>query len=174
MTEAEPESDASGDDAVATIDQATFRTVLGHFATGITVITALLDGEPVGLAANSFTSVSLDPPLVLFCAAKSSTTWPSIQKAGVFCVNILSDTQEDVSRLFAAKGADRFQALGYHSAATGAPVLHDALAYIDCRIEGEHDAGDHIIVVGRVLALELQHEGRPLLFFRGGYGRFGV
>jgi len=167
VTDAAP----GGDEPVVTIDQATFRTVLGHFATGITVITAMCDGEPVGLAANSFTSVSLDPPLVLFCAAKSSTTWPSIQKAGHFCVNILSEAQEDVSRLFASKGADRFEGLGYRAGTTGAPVLHDALAFVDCRIEAEHDAGDHLIVVGRVVEMALLAEGRPLLFFRGGYGR---
>jgi 3-hydroxy-9,10-secoandrosta-1,3,5(10)-triene-9,17-dione monooxygenase reductase component len=161
-------------DDVNSIDQATYRTILGHFATGVTVITALVDNEPVGLAANSFTSVSLDPPLVLFCAGKSSTTWPSIKQAGTFCVNILADDQEDLSRLFASKGADRFAGIGYKSGATGAPVLNDALAYLDCRIEAEHDAGDHIIVVGRVLDLEVQREGRPLLFFRGGYGRLGT
>lgn len=161
---------SEGDD-VATIDQAKLRTVTGHFATGITVITAIDNGEPVGLAANSFTSLSLDPPLVLFCAQKTSTTWPSIQKAGNFCVNVLAEDQEDVSRLFAAKGADRFKELGYRTGASGSPILPSALAFIDCRIEAEHDAGDHIIVVGRVLDLDVQREGRPLLFFRGGYGR---
>jgi 3-hydroxy-9,10-secoandrosta-1,3,5(10)-triene-9,17-dione monooxygenase reductase component len=158
----------------AVIDQAAFRTVLGHFATGITVITAVHDGQPVGLAANSFTSVSLDPPLILFCAAKSSSTWPSIRDAGHFCVNILADDQEEVSRVFATKGADRFAGIGYRTGTTGAPLLHDVLAWLDCTIEAVHEAGDHLIVVGRVHELDVQREGRPLLFYRGGYGRLGA
>ena len=91
-----------------TIDSAHYRQVLGHFATGVTVITAIDDGEAVGLAANSFTSVSLEPPLVAFCAAHESTTWPRIRAARRFCVNVLAEDQEDVCRVFAAKGADRF------------------------------------------------------------------
>jgi flavin reductase (DIM6/NTAB) family NADH-FMN oxidoreductase RutF len=158
--------------APPTIEAAHFRQVLGHYATGVTVITALHDDKPYGLAANSFTSVSLDPPLVSFCAAHSSTTWPHIRAAGHFCVNILSDAQEELSRLFAMSGADKFSGIGWTRAATGAPVLEDALGWLDCVIEAEHEAGDHVIVVGRVHDLDVAHEGRPLLFFRGGYGRF--
>ena len=155
-----------------TIDAARYRQVLGHFATGVTVITAMHDGEAVGLAANSFTSVSLDPALVAFCAAHESTTWPRIRAARRFCVNVLAEDQEDVSRLFAAKGVDRFGQIGWHAAPSGAPILADALAWIDCVIDAEHGAGDHVIVVGRVLDLAVEREGKPLLFFRGGYGRF--
>lgn len=162
----------AGDDAAAsTIDQAQFRTVLGHFATGVTVITAMYGGAPVGMAANSFTSVSLDPPLVLFCAGKSSTTWPQIEQAGAFAVNILAADQEHVSRLFAAKGADRFDGVGYGHGTTGSPLIDGALAFLDCRITAQHDAGDHLIVVGEVVEMGLGGDAAPLLFFRGGYGQ---
>lgn len=156
----------------ATVDSAHYRQVLGHFVTGVTVITAFSDGQPWGLAVNSFTSVSLDPPLVAFCAAKSSTTWPHVRDAGSFCVNVLAEDQEDVSRLFATRGADKFTGTGWRRAESGSPVLLGSLAWIDCATEDEHDAGDHVIVVGRVLDLDVSDEGRPLVFFRGGYGRF--
>lgn len=148
-----------------------FREVLGHFATGVAVVTAVDDGTPVGMAANSFTSVSLDPPLVLFCAAKTSTTWPRIERAPGFSVNILSDRQEELSRVFATKGADRFRGVAWTPGASGAPVLDGVLAHVDCIFEAEHEAGDHVIVVGRVLDLGIAAEAGPLLFHRGGYGR---
>jgi 3-hydroxy-9,10-secoandrosta-1,3,5(10)-triene-9,17-dione monooxygenase reductase component len=153
-------------------DPATYRTVLGHFATGVVIVTAFDGDEPVGMACNSFTSVSLEPPLVLFCAAKSSTTWPRIQGAGKWAANILDDDGEEVCRLFAQKGADRFARIAYTPGRTGSPILEDALAFVDCETLVEHDAGDHVIVVGRVLELGYQHEGTPLLFYRGGYGRY--
>jgi flavin reductase (DIM6/NTAB) family NADH-FMN oxidoreductase RutF len=155
------------------VDSAEYRRVLGHFPTGVTVITASNDGEPVGLAVGSFFSVSLDPPLVGFCAGKSSSTWPSIEQAETFCVNVLAEDQEDLSRRFATKGADRFGAIGWKPGEAGAPRLDGVLAWIDCALEAKHDAGDHWIVVGRVLALDVPREGGPLVFFRGGYGRFG-
>ncbi len=155
---------------ILTPEGASFRSVLGHFATGITVITAMDDGEPVGIAANSFTSVSLDPPLVLFCAAKTSSTWPRIQRAGHFCVNVLDEHQEHISKLFATKGADRFGQIDWHVGERG-PILHDVHAYLDCTIETEHDAGDHVIVVGRVHELGLTADAGPLLFYQGRYGR---
>lgn len=151
-------------------DAASFRSVLGHFATGITVITAMDGDEPVGIAANSFTAVSLDPPLVLFCAAKSSSTWPRIQRAGHFMVNVLDEHQEHISRLFAQKGAARFAQIDWEATDRG-PVLHDVHAYLDCTIETEHEAGDHVIVVGRVLELGLTADAGPLLFYQGRYGR---
>jgi 3-hydroxy-9,10-secoandrosta-1,3,5(10)-triene-9,17-dione monooxygenase reductase component len=164
-------STAVTDDEILRPDGEQFRAVLGHFATGVTVITAIDDGEPVGMAANSFTSVSLEPPLVLFCAAASSTTWPRIQRSGAFCVNILGADQEHVSRLFATRGADRFGSIDWRIGVGGSPVLGDVLAYIDCRIHAEHDAGDHVIVVGQVLDLGVTAESSPLLFHRGAYGR---
>jgi 3-hydroxy-9,10-secoandrosta-1,3,5(10)-triene-9,17-dione monooxygenase reductase component len=153
-------------------DPATYRTVLGHFATGVVIVTAFDGDDPVGMACNSFTSVSLEPPLVLFCAAKSSTTWPRIQGARKWAANILDDDGEEICRLFAQKGADRFARIAYTPGRTGSPILEDALAYVDCETLVEHDAGDHVIVVGRVVELGYQHEGTPLLFYRGGYGRY--
>ena len=147
--------------------------MLGHFVTGVTVITASTDGGPVGLAVNSFTSVSLDPPLVAFCAAHSSSTWPHIQGAGHFCVNIVAEDQEEVCRLFATKDADRFTTIKWRTAThSGAPILEDVLAWIDCTIDAEHEAGDHVIVVGRVQELGVERDGKPLVFYKGGYGRY--
>jgi len=155
-------------------DPAAVRTVLGHFATGVAIITALDGDEPVGMACNSFTSVSLDPQLVLFCAAKSSSTWPRIQAAKKWAANILAEDGEEVCRLFAQKGAERFAHIAYTSGRTGAPLLDAAIAFVECETVAEHDAGDHLIVVGRVLELGYATEGKPLLFYRGGYGRFEV
>ena len=154
-------------------DEAQFRQVLGHFCTGITVITAMEGDEPVGFTAQSFTSVSLDPPLVSVCPAKSSTTWPRVRAAGAFCVNILGGEQEAVSRAFAIRDGDKFHGLGWApSSATGSPVLDGVLGWVDCTLEVEHEAGDHLIAVARVVDLGISDEGRPLLFYRGGYGRF--
>ena len=134
----------------------------------------MADGEPIGMACNSFTSLSLDPALVLFCAAKSSSTWPKIQSAKHYCANILAENDEPLCRSFASKPAsERYDGVGYAKAVTGAPVLDAALAYVDCEIVDEFDGGDHVIVVGRVVELGYR-EGAPLLFFRGGYGRYQV
>ncbi|MFM8303725.1 MAG: flavin reductase family protein [Actinomycetota bacterium] len=156
---------------VLTPDQAGFRTVLGRFATGVTVITAVADGEPAGLAVNSFTSVSLDPPLVLFSVARTSSTWPRIERARKFAVNILGEHQEELSRLFSTPDVDRFARIDWHLGVGGSPVLHDTLAYLDCEFWAEYDGGDHIIVVGRVLDLGVTHDAGPLLYFQGRYGR---
>ena len=164
-------ADAANDPDILRPDAPDFRAVLGHFATGVTVVTAMDDGEPIGMAANSFSSVSLDPPLVLFCAAHNSSTWPRIQRSRSFAVNILSDHQEEVSQLFATRGADRFASVGWSVGVGGSPILDDVVAFLDCRIEAEHEAGDHMIVVGRVLDLGLTAAAGPLLFHRGAYGR---
>ena len=157
----------------AAFDAARFRQVLGHFPTGVTVVTAASqDGPPSGMAVGSFTSVSLDPPLVAFLPAKTSTSWPRIRDAGSFCVNILAEDQEHICRVFAGKADDKFEGLGWHRGHNVAPILSDVLAWIACDIDAVHEAGDHYIVVGLVRELEIVHEGRPLVFFRGGYGRF--
>jgi 3-hydroxy-9,10-secoandrosta-1,3,5(10)-triene-9,17-dione monooxygenase reductase component len=155
-------------------DPAAIRTVLGHFATGVAIVTADDAGQPVGMACNSFTSVSLEPQLVLFCAAKSSTTWQRIQAARKWAANILGEDGEEICRLFAEKGADRFAHMAYSTGRSGAPLLEAAIAYVDCETLEEHDAGDHVIVVGRVIELGYSSDGKPLLFYRGGYGRFDV
>ncbi|MEN3316537.1 MAG: hypothetical protein V7605_2771 [Acidimicrobiaceae bacterium] len=157
---------------VGGIEAARYRQVLGHFATGVTVVTTADDGRPAGLAVNSFTSVSLAPPLVGFCVARTSTTWPRIRTAGSFCVNILAEDQEDLCRAFAGRSADRFVGVGWRPARSGAPILAGGLAWLDCTVEVEHDAGDHILVLGRVREMGVDHEGTPLVFYRGGYGRF--
>lgn len=157
----------------ASFDQARMRQIMGHFATGVTIITAVDGDEAVGLTAQSFTSLSLDPPLILFCPGKTSSTWPRIEKAGSFCVNILGEAQEAICRTFAASGTDKFAGVTWTpSDTTGAPVLADVLAWVDCTLETQYDAGDHIIVVGRVVDLSMEQEGKPLLFYRGGFGTF--
>lgn len=156
------------------IDPAVFRQVLGHFPTGVTVITAEHEGTRVGLAVGSFFSVSLDPPLVGFCAGNQSSSWPKIREAGRFCVNVLGAEQEDVSRVFAGKSDDKFAGIGYDAAPfSGAPRIRDVLAWIDCELDDVHPAGDHDIVVGRVHDLAVADEGHPLVFFRGGYADLG-
>lgn len=148
-----------------------FRRVLGHFPTGVTVITAHGDGGPVGMSANSFTSVSLDPPLVLICPSKSSTTWPHIRSAGRFCANILAHNHADICKQFAQSSGDRFAGVDWHDRTMG-PALDEAVAWIECEIDAEYDAGDHEIVVARVGAIETAEAAEPLVFFRGGFGRF--
>ena len=158
------------EDDVEGIDQAMFRTVLGHYPTGVVIVTADSDDGPAGLSIGSFTSLSLDPPLVLFCPAKTSTSWPKIEKVGRFCVNILADDQEDVSRTFAGKGTDKFAGIGWRpSAVTKSPIINGALAWIDCDVERVDDGGDHVVVIGRVRALDVERQAKPLVFFRGGY-----
>jgi len=153
-------------------DAARFRQVMGRFCTGVTVVASVPD-EPVGFTVQSFSSVSLDPPLVSVCPSRASTSWPRIRTTGVFCVNVLAEDQEALARLFATRGADKFQGVGWKpSAVSGSPVLDGALAWIDCRIEAEHDGGDHLVVLARVVEMGVEGDGRPLLFYRGGYGRF--
>jgi len=160
--------------AGSAFDSAKYRQVLGHFPTGVTVITAIADGSPVGMAIGSFASLSLEPPSVLFCAGRQSTSWPKVRAAGSFCVNILADDQEDVCRVFASKAPDKFAEIGWKHSGNGNPILEGVLAYIDCTIGDVVESGDHDIVIGQVTDLEVRHEGGPLLFFRGGYGRFSL
>jgi flavin reductase (DIM6/NTAB) family NADH-FMN oxidoreductase RutF len=167
-------TDAEEPHHLSSFDEAKFRQVLGHFPTGVVVITAVNDGAPAGLAIGSFTSVSLDPPLVAFFPGKSSGSWPQIQQAGYFCVNILGEHQEDICRIFASRGADKFATIGWKRGRTGAPILNDVIGWIECSIERVDEAGDHYFVVGRVIDLDVEHEGGPLIFFRGGYGRYEV
>ncbi|WP_435832419.1 flavin reductase family protein [Nonomuraea rubra] len=156
------------------LDSRRFRQVLGRFATGVVAITAVdpMDGQPCGLAANSFTSVSLDPPLVAFCVAYTSTSWPRVRGAKALTVNVLAEHQQAVCAQLATKGGDKFAGLTWTISPGGNPVLEGALAWLDCAVEAEHPAGDHVIVVARVLQLDTHAEGGPLVFFRGGYGGF--
>jgi flavin reductase (DIM6/NTAB) family NADH-FMN oxidoreductase RutF len=154
-------------------DPSWFRKVLGQYPTGVCVVTAAgPDGAPAGMTVGSFTSVSLEPPLVAFLPSASSTSWARIQSAGHFCVNILASDQETVCRAFASRNADKFAGLEWRPAASGAPILEQAVAWIDCSLKSVQEAGDHYIVLGQVRDLDVQRPSLPLLFFQGGYGRF--
>lgn len=165
-----PELRCVRDGERAPVDQREFRRVLGSFATGVTVVTAPAADGPAGFACQSFSSLSLDPPLVAFMAGRASTTWPRIARAGVFCVNVLSAGQGELCRGFARSGADKFAGVAHDPApVSGSPRLAGTLAWIDCAIHTVHTGGDHLIVVGRVEALGLgdDTDGVPLLFHNG-------
>jgi flavin reductase (DIM6/NTAB) family NADH-FMN oxidoreductase RutF len=153
------------------IEQAEFRTVLGHFASGVVVVTGATSEGPIGFTCQSFFSLSLDPPLVAIAPGLSSTSWPLIAPTGAFCVNVLSEDQEALCRSFARSGGDKFAGVGWSPASTGSPRLHDVLACVDCRIVDVHTAGDHYLVIGRAIDLQ-SGRGEPLLFYRGGFGGF--
>jgi flavin reductase (DIM6/NTAB) family NADH-FMN oxidoreductase RutF len=156
------------------MDPKRFREVLGQYPTGVVVVTALsASGEALGMTVGSFTSVSLDPPLVAFLPDKASSSWKAIRESGPrFCVNFLSAQQEDVCRAVASRKVKKFNDIPWHPSAAGNPIIDGAVAYVDCTVEKVHDAGDHHIVIGRAHDLELTGGGYPLLFFRGGYGSF--
>ncbi len=154
------------------LQAAEFRLVLGHFPTGVAVVTATAADGPVGLSVNSFTAVSLDPPLVSFCADRRSRSWAGIRAAGAFCVNVLGERQEALSRVFAARGVDKFDGVGWVPSPSGSPRLEGVVAWVDCTVDAIHEGGDHEIVVGRVHALDVEGQDGPLVFYRGGYGRF--
>jgi 3-hydroxy-9,10-secoandrosta-1,3,5(10)-triene-9,17-dione monooxygenase reductase component len=159
-------------DAVLDIDPMLFRQVLGHLPTGVTVVATVEGGHPVGLAVGSFFSVSLEPPLVGFCVATNSSTWPAIERTSRFAVSVLADDQVDVCLRLATKASDKFEGLAWSPCpVTGSPLVDGAVAHIDCGLEQVHSGGDHWIVVGRVGYLALHRsESGPLLFCRGGYG----
>lgn len=164
------------------MDPRTFRNVLGQFCTGITVITTMHDGAPVGFACQSFAALSLDPPLVLFCPTKISRSWKAIEASGRFCVNVLHEKQKDVSARFGSREPDKFAGIDWTSSELGSPIIDGTLAHIDCTVHSVHDGGDHLVVFGSVHSLsddaagERSPEGyrhrqkpRPLLFYRGEY-----
>ena len=150
------------------VDPAEMRRVLGHFASGVTVVTGFEGDEPVGFACQSFTSVSLDPPLVLFCPAHTSSTWPKIRAAGSFSVNVLAADQMELCLTFAKSGEDKFAGLSWTRTPWG-PSLDGVLATVHCDVEQVHVAGDHDVVIGRVRELVTHREEGPLLFFKGAF-----
>lgn len=153
------------------VEKAEFRRALGHFAAGVTVVTAQFgDGRRAGITVTAFTSVSLEPPLVLVCVDKRSRMHDRLQVGGHFAVNMLAQDQEFVSRRFAAGDADPFREIGYREGVTGAPVLQGVLAAVECRIVEVLGGGDHTIFLGEVEATTIA-EGKPLLYFRGGYAQ---
>ena len=155
------------------IDPDWFRKVLGQYPTGVCAVTSVSpEHSPVGMTVGSFTSVSLDPPLVAFFPDKGSTSWPKIQASGRFCVNILSEEQEWVCRQIASKHPRKMDPVEHRLSPGGTPVIDSVVAWIDCEIASVGEAGDHFVVLGRVLNLQIENPSLPLLFFRGGYGRF--
>lgn len=159
------------------VDPARFREVMSHFATGVVVITGVApDGCPVGLTAQSFSALSLDPALVMVCPSRTSATWPLIGQGAAFAINVLGSHQQELSRTFARSGVDKFSGTLWHRGPHGMPLLDGAIAHIECAIEAVYPGGDHYIAVGRVRGLvsELPTHGNepsPLLFYRSGYRR---
>jgi flavin reductase (DIM6/NTAB) family NADH-FMN oxidoreductase RutF len=156
-------------DRLSVIEAAELRNVLGHFATGVVVVTGIGPTGPAGLTCQSFFALSLDPPLVAVAPSRRSLSWPAILPSQAFCVNVLADTQESLGRAFATSGGDKFAGVGWSPAPSGSPRLHDVLAWLDCRLVDAHDGGDHHLVVGRILDMGAGG-GEPLLFYRGGFG----
>ncbi|MGW1784718.1 flavin reductase family protein [Streptomyces sp. NPDC002143] len=166
-----PELRCVREDERAPVEQGEFRRVLGNFASGVTAVTAATPDGPAGFACQSFSALSLDPPLVAFMVGRTSTTWPRIARAGAFCVNVLSASQGPLCRAFAASGTDKFAGVDHDAApVSGAPRLAGTLAWIDCTIHAVHTGGDHLIVVGRVDDLGTgpdADDDPPLLFHKG-------
>lgn len=156
------------------IDESEFRRLLGHFASGVTVVTTVSDGErPSGLTVTAFSSLSLEPPLVLVCIERGADTHDRIADNGVFGVSILAaEDGERLSRRFSeAPVEDRFDSVGYRTVEDGIPILDRAIAWIACRLRSTADGGDHTIFIGEVIAGDAV-SGNPLVYFRGGYGTF--
>lgn len=153
------------------IEPVHFREALGHYASGITVITSHTDDEPIGFTCQSFYSVSMDPPLVSFSVMASSASYPKIRQAGRFLVNILTDEQVMISNQFARRGTDKWQGVQWQESPLGNPIIAGSLHWLDCEIYAEHIAGDHLIVIGEVKALNQRKRAdtQPLLYFKGQY-----
>jgi flavin reductase (DIM6/NTAB) family NADH-FMN oxidoreductase RutF len=154
------------------IDPATYRAALARFASGVTVVTARDgDGRDVGMTVSAFSSLSLDPPLVLICIDKNASVAPVLTSCEIFTVNILAEGQQPLSRRFAEHEVDRFDGVAFTRGALGPARLDGAVAHLECRVHARHPGGDHTILVGAVDAVSVG-EGNPLLYFRGGYGRY--
>jgi flavin reductase (DIM6/NTAB) family NADH-FMN oxidoreductase RutF len=160
----------TGDEPQRIVDPRVMRDVLGHFASGVTVLTADTDEGPIGFTCQSFSSLSLDPPLVAFAPARSSRTWQRLRTIGRFCINVLAEGQGAVSQNFARSVPDKFAGVRWTPSPHGSPVLDDVVAWIDGELWAEYDGGDHTIVVARVLDLGASADRRPLLYHRGSYG----
>ena len=146
-----------------------FRQALGRFASGVTVVTCKSDdGNPGGLTVSAFSSLSLEPPLVLICIDRRASVYENLKEGSWFAVNVLAQDQESVSRRFASREADRFKGIGYREGKTGAPLIEGALACIECRVVHSYPGGDHTVFIGQVESSEV-NDGKPLLYFRGGY-----
>jgi 3-hydroxy-9,10-secoandrosta-1,3,5(10)-triene-9,17-dione monooxygenase reductase component len=171
QVEPEQVEEQFGEPPAHTFDEARFKDVLGHFPTGVTIVTALEEGVPVGFTCQTFSSLSLEPPMVALAPAKSSTSWPRIARAGAFCVNILGSDQEELCRSFAVSGGDKFRGVAWRKGTLGTPVIDGVLAWVECRLDTIHDAGDHELVTGSVVAMSAR-PGDPLVYYRSRFGRF--
>ncbi len=160
----------TGSTPPSSVDRQVMRTVLGHFVSGIVVITGVDDDGPVGFTCQSFASLSLDPPLVSFSPSLTSVSWPRIRATHTFCVNVLAAEHASYSNTFARSGGDKFAGVSWNPAPSGSPILDGVSAFIDCALDEEYPGGDHTIVVGRVTALGADPDRLPLLYYRGSYG----
>jgi 3-hydroxy-9,10-secoandrosta-1,3,5(10)-triene-9,17-dione monooxygenase reductase component len=155
------------------IDGARYRHVLGHYPTGVCIVTAMeKNGVATGMVVGSFTSVSLQPPLVAILPGRLSTTWPRLAAVGKFCINVLACDQLSLCKQFAISGDHKFAGVSHRLSSNGSPILEGVIAWIECDLHAVHEAGDHVIALGHVTELEVQKPEAPLLFFRGGYGTF--
>lgn len=163
-------------EAAPVLDPRRFRQVMGTYPTGVSLITATgADGEPLGMIVGSFTSVSIDPPLVAYFPDKNSSSYAKLRGASSFVVNVLGAEQEDVCRTFASKSVtDKWSRVSWSETPSGSPIIDGAMAWIDCDLVSETDAGDHYLVMGRVRDLDNPGDGLPLVFFQGGYGKFAT
>ncbi len=154
-------------------DDVSYRRILGRYPTGVCIVTALPgEGGPVGMVVGSFTSVSLDPPLVGFFPGRYSSTWPRIASAGRFCVNVLSEEQLPLCERFSSRSSNRFESVEWDVTPGDAPRFADVMAWIDCDIFSVTEAGDHLFVLGRVTDISAGSGRSPLIFLEGGYGQF--
>ena len=153
------------------IEPSSFREALGHYASGVTVIASHVEGEPIGFTCQSFHSVSMSPPLVSFSVMSGSASYPKIRQAGRFVVNILSEGQVSISNQFARRGTDKWHGVEWQESPLGNPIIAGSLHWLDCEIHAEHAAGDHVIVIGEVKALNRREPAaaQPLLYFKGQY-----
>lgn len=148
-----------------------FRHVMGHFPSGVSLVTGIADDGPAGLAVGSFMAVSLEPQMIAICPGLGSSSWPRVRSSGGFCVNILGEHQQELCRRFAISGGDKFAGLRWEPAPSGSPVIEDTIAWIDCELESEQKAGDHWLVLGTVLDMDVNSTRNPLLFHRGEFER---
>lgn len=155
------------------IDPALFRETLGHYPTGVAVVTAIADdGNPVGMVVGTFSSVSMNPPLIAFYPMSNSRSFAQVRTAAAFCVNVMASDQEQFCRRFVGAGDNKFDGVGWRPAPLGSPILVGAVSWIECTFDDVREAGDHFIVLGRVENLAVERSTLPLLFFQGGYGKF--
>ena len=154
------------------IDAFEFRDSVGRYASGITIIGGLVGDDPAGFTCQSFSSVSLAPPLVSFCVMRSSTSWPRIRAAGRFSVNVLAEGQQQISQGFARSGGPKWAGIDWSLSPAGNPLIENSLMWLDCEVFAEHEAGDHHIVIGElkhISGADWHEGGAPLLYFRGAY-----